>query len=70
MYLRDKKSGDVVEVTSLDRLFDPFQGAITGRFHRGEELQEEDEFAKAELQFLSGESLPRCWVDSEYRALA
>jgi hypothetical protein len=37
------------------------------RLHAGEELQDSEAFAKAELLFPSGEALPRCWVDAGYR---
>jgi hypothetical protein len=68
MYLLHKPSGDLVEVLSLDRLFDPFQREITGSFHAGEELQEPVDYAKSDLTFPSGEFLPRCWVDPTYKA--
>ncbi|OGI44208.1 MAG: acetyltransferase [Candidatus Muproteobacteria bacterium RIFCSPHIGHO2_01_FULL_65_16] len=66
MYLKHKKSGDLVEVLDLDALFDPFKSDIRGRFHAGEELPEPAGFRKAELIFPSGEKLPRCWVDAHY----
>lgn len=68
MYLMHKPSGDLVEVLTVDRLFDPFQCEISGRFHAGEELQEPAAFAKSELVFPSGEYLPRCWVDPTYKS--
>lgn len=67
MFLKDKKSGDSIEVLSLDKLIDPFQDNIIGRFHSGEEMQENTEFNKSDLLFPSGESLPKCWVDENYR---
>jgi hypothetical protein len=67
MYLMHKPSGDLVEVMTVDRLFDPFQKEITGRFHAGEELQEPAPFAKLDLVFPSGEYLPRCWTDPAYK---
>jgi hypothetical protein len=67
MFLRDKNNGDVVEVLALDALFDPNRDAVSGRYHAGEELQEPEDFAKADLVFPSGEVLPRCWVDPHYR---
>ena len=70
MYLKHQPSGDMVEVLDLAALFDPFKTSTRGRFHAGEELQEETEFTKAELQFPSGEPLPRCWVDPHYRDAA
>lgn len=68
MYLMHKPSGDLVEVLTVDQLFDPFQREISGRFHAGEELQEPAAFAKSELVFPSGEYLPRCWVDPNYKS--
>lgn len=68
MFLKDKTSGDVVEITELAALFDPCAGKVRGRFHAGEEMQEEEAFEKAALVFPSGESLPRCWTDPEYRS--
>lgn len=66
MYLRHKATGDLVEVLDLEALFDPFQAEVTGCFHWGEELQDPNRFAKAELAFPSGEDLPRCWLDPQY----
>jgi hypothetical protein len=68
MYLRHKGSNDLVEILDLGALFDPFQAAVSGRFHAGEELQDPAGFSKAELAFPSGEALPRCWVDPGYRS--
>ncbi|HEB66387.1 MAG TPA: acetyltransferase [Gammaproteobacteria bacterium] len=67
MYLKDKQTGDLVEVLTLDDLFDPFKATVSGRFHAGEELQEPRNFAKADLIFPSGEGLPRCWTDPHYK---
>jgi hypothetical protein len=67
MYLKDSKSSDMVEIVDLPALFDPFKAEVAGRFHAGEELQEPQVFAKGDLAFPSGESLPRCWVDPNYR---
>ena len=70
MYLRDKQSGDLVEVLDLSAMIDPCEAEVEGRFHAGEELQDAARFAKANLEFPSGESLPRCWVDADYRTAA
>ncbi len=67
MYLQAKNNGDLVEVLDTAALFDPFQNAVSGRFHSGEEMQDAESFNKADLQFPSGESLPRCWLDPHYR---
>lgn len=67
MYLRHLPSGDLVEVIDLPGLFDPFEAGLQGRIHAGEELQDPARFAKSELVFPSGEPLPRCWLDPDYR---
>jgi hypothetical protein len=56
----------LVEVLDLRQLADPFAAAVLGRIHAGEELQDAHHFAKSELRFPSGESLPRCWCDPAY----
>lgn len=66
MFLKTKQDGSLVEVMQLAPLFDPFAKQLEGRLHAGEELQEPGLFAKAELVFLSGEELPRCWLDPAY----
>lgn len=67
MLLRQKSSGHMVEVFALDRLFNLHVDQVLGRLHYGEEVQEPEEFQKDDLEFLSGEDLPRCWTDPNYR---
>jgi hypothetical protein len=67
MFLKHKQSQDLIEVMDLARLFDPHEQAVEGRFHAGEEMQEREEFAKIGLLFPSGESLPACWLDPDYK---
>ncbi|HHL45678.1 MAG TPA: acetyltransferase [Gammaproteobacteria bacterium] len=67
MFLKQKSSGDLVEIVEIGELVDPFKNRVTGRFHSGEELQDAELFNKSELLFPSGEELPRCWVDPHYR---
>ena len=67
MYLKHNKDGHLVEVLSLNDLFNPRHTHLVGRLHYGEEMQEAEKFAKADLLFPSGESLPRCWLDVHYR---
>lgn len=68
MYLKQIANGDLVEILELQGLFDPFQSVVQGRVHAGEELQEPAQFPKAELVFPSGEHLPQCWINPDYRA--
>jgi hypothetical protein len=67
MFLKNKSNGDLVEVLTLKDLFDPFCTQLIGRYQHGEELQDPEKFNKSDLSFLSGEQLPRCWVDAHYR---
>lgn len=67
MFLTNKANGNFVEIMDLSALFDPFKTAVNGRFHAGEELQDVQPFAKTDLVFPSGEALPRCWTDADYR---
>ena len=67
MFLKQRSDGSLVELISATPLFDPFEAHVMGRFHAGEELQEEEQFAKADLGFVFGEPLPRCWLDPAYQ---
>ena len=67
MFLKEAKSGDLVEVLDLPSLFDPNRDSVNGRFHVGEEMPDPSDFAKGDLIFPSGEALPRCWVDPHYK---
>ena len=67
MFMKDRKSGHLVEVLDIEQLHDPFALRVTGRLHYGEEMQEPEQFEKTGLEFQSGEALPQCWVDPHYR---
>ena len=70
MFLQHKANGDLLEILNLENLYDPCQNSITGRFHSGEEMQDPELFTKSEVIFPSGEPLPRCWLDPDYRLQA
>ena len=70
MFLKQKSNDDLVEILETGDLYDPFKGEILGRSHAGEEMQDPEMFPKTELVFPSGESLPLCWIDSDYKHLA
>lgn len=67
MFLSEKSTGKMVEVLGLADLFNPNHQELAGRYNVGEELQDPEKFRKDNLQFLSGEQLPRCWTDVHYR---
>ncbi|MDJ0674288.1 MAG: acetyltransferase [Calothrix sp. MO_167.B42] len=67
MFLMHKSTGDIIEIITLDKLFNPCITDVTGVDHCGEEMQDPASYQKTELAFPSGEVLPRCWLDSHYR---
>ncbi len=67
MFMKERASGDLVEILDVTALTDPCADEVAGRRHAGEEMQEAMPFAKADLLFPSGEALPRCWTDPDYR---
>lgn len=66
MFLLHTATGNLTRVEDLDELFNPARSTIQGRDQAGEEEQEPTLFAKDELVFPSGETLPRCWSDPQY----
>lgn len=67
MLLKQKSSGHMVEVMNYINLIDLNIDEVEGRYQEGEEVQDPDKFRKQDLVFLSGEDLPRCWLDPHYR---
>ena len=67
MFLKQKSSHNLIEVLTLQDLWDPCITEITGRLHAGEEMQDPEPFRKVDLIFPSDEPLPACWLDPDYR---
>jgi hypothetical protein len=67
MFLLHTSTGNLVRVDNLDELFNPARSRILGRDQAGEEEQDATWFSKEELMFPSGEPLPTCWTDANYR---
>lgn len=67
MLLKLKSNEHMVEVQNLIDLMNLNLDEVTGRYQEGEEQQDPEKFKKADLVFLSGEDLPRCWTDPHYR---
>jgi hypothetical protein len=57
----------LVEVTDVEALINPQEESILGRIQNGEEEQEPEKFPKSDLVFPSGEALPKCWFDANYK---
>lgn len=68
MLLQDKQTGSLFEIVDVKTLIDPTVAEVPAQDQRGQEEQEPQAIAKEQLIFPSGESLPRCWVDADYRA--
>jgi len=67
MLLQEKESGDLVEILDIQNLISPAQNHVLGRIQAGEEEQDPANFEKYKLVFPSGEVLPRCWIDENYK---
>lgn len=67
MLLAEKSTGHVIEIQDTHALVDPLESTVRGSLHYGEEAQDPELFAKSELSFPSGEALPQCWTDPNYR---
>ena len=67
MFLQIKGSGDLVKILALQELIDPNSDMVHAQDQEGEEEQEPDTYKKESLVFPSGEGLPRCWTDANYR---
>jgi hypothetical protein len=67
MLLKERHHGHMVEILNLLDLMNLNRDEVLGRFQEGEEQQDPENFRKADLVFLSGEELPRCWTDPHYR---
>ena len=67
IFLENKQTGNLIKVLDVTALADPNKSQISGRVQAGEEEQPPEFMEKEKLVFPSGESLPRCWVDADYR---
>jgi hypothetical protein len=67
MLLQEKSSTTTIEIEDLETLFNPLKDEIEGKIQEGQEEQDPQSFAKQDLTFASGEDLPRCWLDPNYR---
>ncbi len=67
MLLKFKQDNALIEIQDVKRLVNPNEPKILGRIQSGEEEQDTIDYEKVDLIFLSGEDLPRCWIDKNYR---
>jgi hypothetical protein len=67
MLLHNKQKDTLVEVLDVEALINPSQDQVMGQVQSGQEEQDPEPSPKVDLIFPSGESLPRCWTDADYR---
>ncbi|NDJ19074.1 acetyltransferase [Myxacorys almedinensis] len=67
MLLQEKETGALVEVLDVQVLTNPAEAEVPGQIQAGQEEQDAKSYGKDILIFPSGEDLPRCWVDADYR---
>lgn len=68
MLLKSKKDDDLIQISEVTELIDPFKDKVTGQIQAGQNEQPPESFEKKDLVFPSGESLPQCWLDSNYKS--
>jgi hypothetical protein len=67
MLLQNKRTGNLIKVMDTTTLVNPVEKTISGKAQEGQEEQAPEEIAKDDLIFPSGENLPLCWLDADYR---
>lgn len=67
MLLQVKDSGELVKILDVQELINPNENVVHAQEQEGQEEQEADSYTKENLVFPSGENLPRCWLDANYR---
>ncbi|KYC36814.1 acetyltransferase [Scytonema hofmannii PCC 7110] len=67
MFLQNKQTDSLVEIRDLEALISATKNTVLGQSQQGEEEQDPEQFKKENLVFPSGENLPRCWIDENYR---
>ncbi|MEG4320161.1 MULTISPECIES: acetyltransferase [unclassified Microcoleus] len=67
MLLQEKESGDLIEIIDIETLVSPTKTEVAGKNQAGQEEQEPATFEKDKLVFPSGEVLPRCWTEENYK---
>lgn len=68
MLLVSKETKNLIKISEIEELVDPFKSQVTGKIQAGQNEQPPESFDKSNLAFPSGESLPLCWLDSDYKS--
>ena len=67
MLLQLKENGELVKIVDVQELINPNSDTVQAKEQQGQEEQQADSYKKENLVFPSGESLPRCWMDANYK---
>jgi hypothetical protein len=67
MLLQLKENGELVKILDVQELIDPNKDAVQAKEQAGQEEQAASPYKKENLIFPSGENLPRCWMDVNYK---
>ncbi|MGL5941593.1 MAG: acetyltransferase [Waterburya sp.] len=67
MLLKNKEDDGLIEISEVTELIDPFKDEVSGQMQEGQNEQPPELFKKEDLVFPSGESLPLCWLDGNYK---
>ena len=67
MLLQLKENGELVKIVDVQELINPNTDTVQAKEQQGQEEQQADAYKKENLVFPSGESLPRCWIDANYK---
>lgn len=62
------KEDELVKIADVSELINPSRKEVVAQIQAGEEEQPPEPFKKSDLVFPSGENLPQCWVDSNYKS--
>ena len=68
MLLKNKQTDGLIEISKLEELIDPAQDKVIGQIQAGQNEQPPEPFNKKDLVFPSGENLPLCWLDIDYKS--
>jgi hypothetical protein len=69
MFLQSTQTQTLIKILDIETLLNPLRQDVLGCSQAGEEEQPPANYPKTQLIFPSGESLPRCWWDVNYRIL-
>lgn len=67
MLLKNKDTDGLIEISELEELINPLSDKVKGQTQAGQNEQSLEFFSKENLVFPSGEKLPLCWLDSDYK---